>query len=71
MTLLFTVFWGINEHQFVSLIASSDKEANSRISEIVFETSDVEQLRNHLDSTGVKTSDIQGPKSGNRHFYRP
>jgi len=59
---------GINEHQFVSLIASSDKEANSRISEIVFETSDVEQLRNHLDSIGVKTSDIQGPKSGNRHF---
>ena len=59
---------GINERQLLSLVTSFDGEANSRIAEIIFETSDVEQLRNHLDSAGFKTSDIQGPKGGNRHF---
>ncbi len=59
---------GINEHQLLSLFPSYYGEDNSRLSEITFETSDVEQLRNYLDSAGVKTSDIQGQTGGNRRF---
>src|SRR5437879_8699934 len=59
---------GINEHQLLSLFPSYRPEDNSRISEITFETSDVDQLRNYLDSAGVTVSDLQGLKGGNRHF---
>jgi catechol 2,3-dioxygenase-like lactoylglutathione lyase family enzyme len=59
---------GLNDHQFLSLFPSYWPEDNSRISEIMFETSDVDQLFNYLDSAGVTVSDLQGLKGGNRHF---
>jgi catechol 2,3-dioxygenase-like lactoylglutathione lyase family enzyme len=59
---------GLNDHQFLSFFPSYHEEDNSRLSEITFETTDVEQLRNYLDAAGVKTYDIQAPKSGSRHF---
>jgi catechol 2,3-dioxygenase-like lactoylglutathione lyase family enzyme len=59
---------GINEHQVLGLITSSSEEANSGILEIIFETSDVEQLRDHLNSAGFITSDIQASKANNRYF---
>jgi len=59
---------GVNDHQFLSWFPSYWPEDNSRISEITFETSDVEQLRNYLDSACVTVSNLQGLKGGNRHF---
>ncbi len=59
---------GLNDRQLLSLFPSYHEENNSRLSEITFETADVERLRNYLDAASVKTDDIQGVKGGNRHF---
>lgn len=58
----------INNHQRLGLVISYYEEDSSRLSEITFTTSDIEQLRNYLDSAGVKTGEILGPTGNNRHF---
>src|ERR1700693_5027703 len=44
----------VNDRQYIEVSAELKSEAEDRLSPIAFETADVKQLRDYLDSKGVK-----------------
>src|ERR1700730_8861702 len=51
---LMLTYFKVNDHQYIEIFPELKSETEDRLSHIAFETTNIQQLRDYLDSNGVK-----------------